>query len=60
MPCTRLSRPPRRTPSSPYAYLRYVFTEMPKAPDLGDVEALLPTRLDTSPLANASTSLETS
>ena len=43
-----------------HAYLRYVFTEMPKAPDLGDVEALLPTRLDTSPLANASTSLETS
>ena len=43
-----------------YAYLRYVFTEMPKAPALVDVEALLSTRLDPSRLANASTSLETS
>ena len=29
----------------PYAYLRRVFTEMPRARSLSDVEALLPTRL---------------
>ena len=29
----------------PYAYLRRVFTELPRAQSLGDVEALLPTRL---------------
>ena len=30
----------------PYAYLRHVFTELPKAQSLAEVEALLPTRLD--------------
>ena len=29
----------------PYAYLRRVFTELPRAQSLSDVEALLPTRL---------------
>ena len=29
----------------PYAYLRRVFTELPQAQSLGDIEALLPTRL---------------
>ena len=29
----------------PYAYLRRVFTELPRAQSLGDIEALLPTRL---------------
>ena len=38
----------------PYAYLRHVFTELPKAQSLSDVEALLPTRLDPARLANAS------
>ena len=35
----------------PYAYLRHVFTELPKAQSLGDVEALLPTRLAPAALA---------
>ena len=35
----------------PYAYLRHVFTELPKAQSLGEVEALLPTRLDPAALA---------
>ena len=38
----------------PYAYLRHVFTELPKAQSLGDVEALLPTRLEPSRLTNDS------
>ncbi len=29
----------------PCAYLRHVFTELPKAKSLGEIEALLPTRL---------------
>ena len=29
----------------PYAYLRWVFTELPRAQSLCDIEALLPTRL---------------
>ena len=44
----------------PYAYLRHVFTESPKPQSLGDVEALLPTRLDPSRLVNAPASLGTS
>ena len=35
----------------PYAYLRHVFTELPKAQSLAEVEALLPTRLDPAALA---------
>ena len=35
----------------PYAYLRHVFTELPKAQSLAEVEALLPTRLDLAALA---------
>ena len=35
----------------PYAYLRHVFTELPKAQSLAEVEALLPTRLDPGALA---------
>ena len=35
----------------PCAYLRHVFTELPKAQSLADVEALLPTRLDPAALA---------
>ena len=38
----------------PYAYLRHVFTELPKAQSLGEVEALLPTRLDPEVLARDS------
>ena len=38
----------------PYAYLRHVFTELPKAQSLADVEALLPTRLDPAALARDS------
>ena len=34
-----------------YAYLRRVFTELPRAQSLGDVEALLPTRLTPADLA---------
>ena len=34
----------------PYAYLRHVFTELPKAQSLAEVEALLPTRLDSDTL----------
>jgi transposase len=30
----------------PYAYLRHVFAELPKATTLEDVEALLPGRVD--------------
>ena len=30
----------------PYAYLRHVFTEIPKATTLEDIEALLPHRID--------------
>jgi transposase len=32
----------------PYAYLRYVFTELPKATSVADIEALLPARIDPS------------
>ena len=35
----------------PYAYLRHVFTELPKAQSLADIEALLQTRLDPAALA---------
>ena len=38
----------------PYAYLRHVFTELPKAQSLGEFEALLPTRLDPAALARDS------
>ena len=38
----------------PYAYLRHVFTELPKAQSLAEVEALLPTRLDPAALARGS------
>ena len=38
----------------PYAYLRHVFTELPKAQSLPEVEALLPTRLDPDTLARYS------
>ena len=38
----------------PYAYLRQVFTELPKAQSLADIEALLPTRLDPAALARDS------
>ena len=38
----------------PYAYLRHVFTELPKAQYLAEVEALLPTRLDPAALARDS------
>ena len=34
----------------PYAYLRRVFTELPRAQSLADIEALLPTRLDPADL----------
>jgi hypothetical protein len=34
----------------PYAYLRQVFTELPKATPVDDIEALLPTRIDPSRL----------
>ena len=37
----------------PYAYLRRVFTELPRAQSLGDVEALLPTRLTPADLTRA-------
>lgn len=30
----------------PYRYLRHVFTELPKATSLEDIEALLPHRMD--------------
>lgn len=36
----------------PYAYLRHVFTELPKAETLEAIEALLPTRIDPSILNN--------
>ena len=35
----------------PYAYLRRVLTELPKAQSLADIEALLPTRLDPADLS---------
>ena len=38
----------------PYAYLRHVFTELPKAQSLAEVETLLPTRLDPATLARDS------
>ena len=38
----------------PYAYLRHVFTELPKAQSLAEVEALLPTRLDSDTLTRHS------
>ena len=46
-----------RLPASPSvspAYLRHVFTELPKAQSLADIEALLPTRLDPAALARDS------
>ena len=36
--------------AEPYAYLRRVFTELPRAQSLADIEALLPTRLDPTDL----------
>ena len=38
----------------PYAYLRHVFTELPKAQSLGEVERLLPTRIDPAALSQDS------
>ena len=38
----------------PYASLRHVFTELPKAQSLAEVEALLPTRLDPASLTRHS------
>ena len=35
----------------PYAYLRRVFTNLPRAQSLGDIEALLPTRIKPTDLA---------
>ena len=35
----------------PYAYLRRVFTELPRAQSLSDIEALLPTRITPTDLA---------
>ena len=35
----------------PYAYLRRVFTDLPRAQSLGDIEALLPTRITPNDLA---------
>ena len=35
----------------PYAYLRRVFTELSRAQSLGDIEALLPTRIKPTDLA---------
>ena len=54
-------KPPRPVPAKaganslePYAYLRHVFTELPKAQSLAEVEALLPTRLDPDTLTRYS------
>lgn len=38
----------------PYAYPRHVFTELPTAKSLAEVEALLPTRLEPAGLARDS------
>ena len=38
----------------PYAYLRHVFIELPKATSLEHIEALLPTRIDPLALPSAS------
>ena len=38
----------------PNAYLRHVFTELPKAQSLAEAEALLPTRLDPASLTRHS------
>ena len=38
----------------PYAYLRHVFTELPKAQSLAEIEALLPTRIEPTTLARDS------
>ena len=38
----------------PYAYLRHVVTELPKAQSLADIEALLPTRIGPGDLARDS------
>ena len=32
----------------PYAYLKHLFTELPKAQSVEDIEALLPYRIDTA------------
>ncbi len=40
----------------PYAYLRYVFTELPKANSVADIEALLPLRVAPSQLDVTATS----
>ena len=54
-------KPPKPVPAKaganslePYAYLRHVFTELPKAQSLAEVEALLPTRLDPDTLTRYS------
>ena len=55
-------KPPRPVPAKaganslePYAYLRHdVFTELPEAQSLPEVEALLPTRLDPDTLTRYS------
>ena len=38
----------------PYAYLRHVFTQLPKAQSLAEIEALLPTRIGPATLARDS------
>ena len=38
----------------PYAYLRHVFTDLPKARSLADIEALLPTQIGPAALAGDS------
>jgi transposase len=38
----------------PYAYLRHVFTELPKATSLVEVEALLPARIEPDALQSPS------
>jgi len=45
-----LIRTARANGLEPYAYLRQVFTELPKATSVDDIEALLPTRIDPSRL----------
>ena len=58
---TRSLKPPKPVPAKaganllePYAYLCHVFTELPKAQSLPEVEALLPTRLDPDTLTRYS------
>jgi hypothetical protein len=49
-PAVSLVQCAKANPLEPYAYLRRVFTELPKAQSLGDIEALLPIRLSPADL----------